>query len=392
MTSAVAARTFSRSNCCPPWVIAAAVVVPTFMECRTTIANVALRYIVGGSARHPTDSECVITSYLAANAISCRSGWLAARLGRRNYFLLSITLFTISSALCAMATSLDALILFRIMQGLAGGGLQPSSQAILLDAFPPEKQRSAMSLFGIAALLAPVVGPTLGGWITDNLLLAMDLLSEHPRRHPGAWRLPMPWCDRSALSQAPDGKTKSQPLHFDTLGLIPSGDHDGLLGNPAQQRSGVGLARRSIFPGSGARGGVPRGIRWADRPRAAILSARSSISACFWIGTSAPAASSSFCAFAVLYANTTLLPAMLQSLFGYDATTSGLVLSPRGFFAVMMLVSSGFCWRAGPTPRWLIMGGLFVLGIGSFWLSRMNLSITPWQVVCSGGDYRLACR
>src|SRR5215468_4350308 len=153
-----------------PWLIAVAVVIPTFMEVLdTTIANVALRYIAGGLSAPATDSEWVITSYLAANAIILPiSGWLAIRLGRRNYFLLSIALFTFASALCGMATSLGQLVAARVLQGLAGGGLQPSSQAVLLDAFPPEKQGVAMTLFGFAALLAPVFGPSLGGYITDN--------------------------------------------------------------------------------------------------------------------------------------------------------------------------------------------------------------------------------
>jgi len=142
-----------------PWVVAAVVVVPTFMEVLdTTIANVALRYIAGGLSAAVVDSEWVITSYLAANAtILPISGWLSARLGRRNYFMMSIAIFTISSGLCGMATSLNQLILFRVLQGLAGGGLQPSSQGVLLDAFPREKQGAAMTLFAIAALLAPVV-------------------------------------------------------------------------------------------------------------------------------------------------------------------------------------------------------------------------------------------
>src|SRR6202521_3912490 len=151
-----------------PWLIAGAVVIPTFMEVLdTTIANVALRYIAGGLSAAVTDSEWVITSYLAANAIILPiSGWLAAHFGRRNYFLLSIAIFTISSGLCGMATSLGQLILFRVLQGLAGGGLQPSSQAILLDSFPTEKQGAAQTVFGVAALLAPVIGPTLGGYLT----------------------------------------------------------------------------------------------------------------------------------------------------------------------------------------------------------------------------------
>src|ERR1700726_2924986 len=153
-----------------PWLIALAVVVPTFMEVLdTTIANVALRYIAGGLSAAVTDSEWVITSFLAANAIILPiSGWISAHLGRRNCFLLSIAIFTLSSVLCGMATSLNQLILFRVLQGLAGGGLQPSSQGVLLDSFPPEKQGSAMTLFGVAALIAPIIGPTLGGWLTDN--------------------------------------------------------------------------------------------------------------------------------------------------------------------------------------------------------------------------------
>src|ERR1700737_727528 len=153
-----------------PWIVALAVVVPTFMEVLdTTIANVALRYIAGGLSSAVTDSEWVVTSYLAANAIILPiSGWIAAHFGRRNYFLISIAMFTISSVLCGMATSLNQLILFRVMQGLAGGGLQPCSQGILLDTFPPEKQGAAQTLFGVAALIAPVLGPTLGGWITDQ--------------------------------------------------------------------------------------------------------------------------------------------------------------------------------------------------------------------------------
>src|SRR5882762_10347224 len=153
-----------------PWLVAVAVVIPTFMEVLdTTIANVALRYIAGGLSAPVTDSEWVITSYLAANAIILPiSGWLATRLGRRNYFLLSIAIFTLASALCGMATSLNMLIFSRVLQGLAGGGLQPSSQGVLLVSFPKEKQGAAQTAFGIAALLAPVVGPSLGGYITDN--------------------------------------------------------------------------------------------------------------------------------------------------------------------------------------------------------------------------------
>src|ERR1700758_4607698 len=151
-----------------PWLVAAVGVVPTFMEgLDTTIAVVALRYIAGGLSATVDDSEWVLTSYLAANAIILPiTGWLSAHLGRRNYFLISIAVFTIASGLCGMAGSLEQLILFRVIQGLGGGGLQPSSQGVLLDTFPPEKQGAAQTMFGVAALLAPVVGPTLGGYLT----------------------------------------------------------------------------------------------------------------------------------------------------------------------------------------------------------------------------------
>src|SRR6478672_8274585 len=149
------------------WVIAIVVVVPTFMEILdTTIANVALRYIAGGLTAAQSDADWVITAYLAANAIVLPiTGWLSAHLGRRNYFLLSIAVFTLASAACGFATCLGQMILFRVLQGLAGGGLQPCSQGILLDSFPPEKQGTAMTLFAVAAVLGPVVGPTLGGWL-----------------------------------------------------------------------------------------------------------------------------------------------------------------------------------------------------------------------------------
>src|SRR5438105_1201442 len=203
-----------------PWFVAVAVVIPTFMEVMdTTIANVALRYIAGGLAAAVTDSEWVITSYLAANAIILPiSGWLSAHLGRRNYFMLSIAVFTLASALCGMATSLGQIILFRVIQGLAGGGLQPSSQGVLLDTFPPEKQGAAMTMFGIAALIAPIVGPTLGGWLVVNYDWRWIFLINIP---VGLLALVAAY----VLVDDPDylkkerAELRRQPLNFDYIGL-----------------------------------------------------------------------------------------------------------------------------------------------------------------------------
>src|SRR6202050_4095325 len=203
-----------------PWVVAAIVVLPTFMEgLDTTIAVVALRYIAGGLSATVNDGEWVLTSYLAANAIILPiTGWLSARLGRRNYFLLSIAVFTLASGACGIATSLVQLIAFRVLQGLAGGGLQPSSQGVLLDAFPVEKQGIAMTLFGLAALLAPVVGPTLGGWLTDEYQWRWVFLINVPI---GLFA----FAGCYVLLRDPDYLTKERaelkrrPFHFDSIGL-----------------------------------------------------------------------------------------------------------------------------------------------------------------------------
>ncbi|MFT3882417.1 MAG: DHA2 family efflux MFS transporter permease subunit [Gemmatales bacterium] len=364
-----------------PWVIAIAVLIPTFMEVLdTTIANVALRYIAGGLSAPASDSEWVITSYLAANAIILPiSGWLAIRLGRRNYFLISIALFTLASALCGMATSLDALIFFRVLQGLAGGGLQPSSQGILLDAFPKEKQGTAMTIFGMAALLAPVFGPTLGGYITDNygwewiffLNVPVGLL---------AWFL----CykvvrDPEYLHEQRD-KMRADNQRFDTFGLIllsvamisweiflSKGQEWDWLGDPFYRVQTLLV----LFVGSLA-GLIYRENRITNPLiNFRTLLDRNFRSCCIII----------FCAFGVLYANTTSLPGLLQSLFGYDATTSGLVLSPAGVFSILTLFVVGILLSRGADARYLMAAGLLTLAFGNYWMSILNLSISPWHVV-----------
>src|SRR6202020_1159332 len=153
-----------------PWIIAAAVSLAAFMEVLdTSIANVALPHIAGGLAASNDESTWVLTSYLVSNAIVLPlSGWLVASLGRKRFFLICITFFTMSSFLCGIAPSLGFLLLFRVMQGAFGGGLQPMAQSILGDSFAPEKRGLAFSLYGITTICAPAIGPTLGGWITDN--------------------------------------------------------------------------------------------------------------------------------------------------------------------------------------------------------------------------------
>jgi DHA2 family multidrug resistance protein len=380
MTDAVLAPPGSRAGA-NPWVVAAVVVVPTFMEVLdTTIAIVALRYIVGGLSATVDDGEWVITSYLAANAIILPiTGWLSAHLGRRNYFLISIAVFTLASALCGMATSLGQLILFRVLQGLAGGGLQPSSQGVLLDAFPREKQGVAMTLFGFAALLAPIVGPTLGGWITDSYSWRWVFFINVP-----VGLLAFAAC--FAVLRDPDYLTKERaelkrrPFSFDAIGLsllvivmvcwevmLSKGQEWDWLGDPFWR-----VQTLATFFAVGLIGL----IFWELRHPSPVVNFRPlrerNFSACCLI---------IFFAFAVLYASTKSLPGLLQSLFGYDALNSGLVMSPAGFFAFVAMPVVGFVLGRGTDARWVIVTGLLVMAAGNYWMSQLNLEISPGQVV-----------
>src|ERR1700723_1109941 len=153
-----------------PWLIAILVALASFMEVLdTTIANVALPYIAGGMGVSEDEASWVVTTYLVANAIILTaSSYLAKTFGRKPFFLISLGLFTLSSLLCGNAPNLNALLLFRILQGVGGGGMVPVAQSILADAFPPAKRGQAFAVFGVAVVVAPVVGPTLGGWLSDN--------------------------------------------------------------------------------------------------------------------------------------------------------------------------------------------------------------------------------
>ena len=361
--------------------MAAVVVLPTFMEVLdTTIAVVALRYIAGGLSATVDDGEWVLTSYLAANAIILPiTGWLSAHLGRRNYFLLSIAIFTLSSGLCGLANSLGQLILFRVIQGLAGGGLQPSSQAVLLDAFPPEKQGVAMTLFGLAALIAPVVGPTLGGWLTDEYQWRWVFWINVP-----VGLLALGGC--FALLRDPDYLSKEReelrrrPFHFDSIGLLllvvvmvcwevmlSKGQEWDWLGDPFWR-----VQTLAVLCGTGLAGL----IFWELRSRNPVvnfrpLAERNFSASCIII----------FFAYGVLYAASTSLPGLLQSLFGYDALSAGLVMSPAGFFAVLAMPVIAFMLGRRTDARWLIGVGLIVIAISNYWMSQMNLDVSPEQVI-----------
>ena len=382
MTSvALAAPTTASRRAINPWIIAAAVVIPTFMEVLdTTIANVALRYIAGGLSAAVVDSEWVLTSYLAANAVILPiSGWISARLGRKNYFILSIAVFTIASVACGMATGLGQLIFFRVVQGLAGGGLQPSSQGVLLDTFPPEKQGAAMTLFGVAALIAPVVGPTLGGYLTVNYDWRWIFYINLPVGAISCVAAYFLVEDPDYLKQE-RAELLRQPLNFDAIGLgllaiimacwetvLSKGEQWNWYGDPFWR-----VQTLTILFVVGLAWLLFRELRIPNPVvNFRVLAERNLAASCIII----------FCAYGVLYGASTSLPGLLQSLFGYDAYVSGLVQSPSGIFSIMMMVVVGSLIGRGIDARWLIALGLLVMAGANYWMALMNLYISPWQVI-----------
>ena len=339
----------SRPMAINPWLVAAVVLVPTFMEILdTTVANVALRYIAGGLNAAQSDADWVITSYLAANAIVLPiTGWLSTHLGRRNYFLLSIAVFTLASAACGMATSLEQMILFRVLQGLAGGGLQPCSQGVLMDAFPPEKQGTAMTLFGVAAIIAPIIGPTLGGWLCVDYNWRWIFLINVPMGVAAVIAAFFVVDDPAYLKQE-RSELRGKPLNFDYIGLsllvlvmcaweimLSKGQEWDWLGDPAGR---VQTLLMLFVVGLGLL--IVREMRTASPIiNFRVLGERNFAVCCVIM----------FFAFAVIYGASIALPGLVQSLMGYDALRSGLIMSPSGASSLTAMVLVGMLFARGPT-------------------------------------------
>jgi DHA2 family multidrug resistance protein len=278
-----------------------------------------------------------------------------------------------------MATNLEQLILFRVLQGLAGGGLQPCSQGILLDSFPPEKQGQAQTMFGVAALLAPVVGPTLGGYLTVNYNWRWIFYVNLPVGALGLLACYLLVNDPGYLKEE-RARLARQPFRFDYIGLallalaiacwevlLSKGQEWDWYNDPFWRVQTlfilfvIGLAGLIIWESRVANPVVN------FRP----LAERNLAASCVII----------FCAFGVLYGATTSLPGLLQSLFGYDAYVSGLVQSPAGVFSVIGLFVVGRILGRGVDARWLIAAGLLIMAAGNYWMALMNLEISPGQVV-----------
>ena len=360
-------ETESRVN---PWVVTFAVMLATFMEILdTTVVNVSIPHIAGNLAATVEEGTWVVTSYLVSNAIILpMSGWLANHIGRKRLLLTCVAGFTVTSLCCGLATSLSWLIVFRVLQGLTGGGLQPLAQAILLETFPKQKHGQAMAAFGIGILLAPILGPTLGGWITDNyswrwifyLNLPVGILSLFMMQR---FIFDPPYIKRT------EGRIDLWGIGFLALGL---GTLQVVL-DTGQRKDWFASHYIRFFAVLCVSGLVALVVRelMAKRPIVDLraLRNRTFSAGVFLIGMLG----------FTLYSSLVLLPIYLQTLLGYPALNAGLALSPRGLGSLATTPLAGYL-TGKMDPRRLLVFGLVLGSATMFSLSGLNLNAGYWDI------------
>jgi MFS transporter, DHA2 family, multidrug resistance protein len=352
-----------------PWVIAGTVMLATFMEVLdTSVANVALPHIAGSLSSSVDEATWVLTAYLVANAVVLPlSGWLSTLFGRKRFYMACVALFTLSSAMCGLAPSLPILILCRVLQGLGGGALQPVSQAILRETFPREKQGMAMAVYGMGVVFAPVVGPTLGGWITDNYTWRWIFLINIPVGICSLLLTSILIFDPPYLVR----KTLRDGLKIDYvgLGLLATGLGSLEIMLDEGQRndwfSSHGIVAAAVIAAIGLIGVVV----WELRQKEPIVDFRLLKDRTFAVSTA-----SMFLLGFVLYGSTMALPLFLQTLLGYTAMQSGMALSPGGLVIMIMMPIVGVLLSKFEA-RWLIICGLIVSSLGLFMMSQWNTQI-----------------
>ena len=354
-----------------PWIVTIAVMLATFMEILdTTVVNVSVPQIAGNLGATVEEGTWVVTSYLVSNAIVLpMAGWLANRFGRRRVLMSCVAGFTLTSLLCGMATSLESLIFFRVLQGLTGGGLQPLAQAVLLETFPPRKHGTAMAAFGLGIILAPILGPTLGGYITDNYTWRWIFYLNLP---VGIFSLIM----MNAFVHDPHyiGKHKAGGIDLWGIGFLALGF--GMLQvvlDTGQRKDWFGSPQIRLWTFLCVFGLVALVIRelTAEHPIVdlRVLKDRT-FSAGVFIMT--------MLGF-VLYASLMLLPIFLQTLLGYPALQAGLALSPRGLGSLVTMPLVGQLTNRYD-PRKLIFSGMIIGAWTMFSLSHLNLNAGYWDI------------
>jgi DHA2 family multidrug resistance protein len=347
-----------------PYLISLAVSLAAFMETLdTTIANVALSHIAGSLGASLEESTWVLTTYLVSNGIVMPlSGWLSGLMGRKNFFIFCILGFTFASFMCGIATSMPMLILFRLLQGLAGGGLQPVQQAIIKDSFPPEKLGMAFAITSITMVVAPILGPTLGGYITDSYSWRWIFFINIPVGILAAFLVRILVQDPPTAQKKPVGTIDYIGLSFVALGL---GTLQIVL-DKGQQEDWFDSSFIIIFACISFISLV-LAVFWLLKQKNPVVDLK-----LFKIPSFSIACIMIFCFGFTLWAATALLPMLVQENFGYDATLSGLVLSPSAFSVILMLPVVGRLVKVIQS-RYLIAFGMLVNAAG-MWLTG---SITP---------------
>ena len=351
-----------------PWLIAVLVALATFMEVLdTTIANTVLPYFAGGMGVSDDEASWVITTYLVANAISLTaSPFLARWLGRKTFFLMCLGLFSISSVLCAQAWNLDSLLLFRILQGLAGGGMVPVSQSILAASFPPEKRGQAFALFGVAVVVAPVVGPALGGWLADNWSWRWCFLINGP--------VGLATIALIAILLPADKPNQEQVARFDVIGFLLVATFLGALEivlDRGLEDDWFGSNFIITFTAICALAFVlmiPWELSRSDPMIDMRMVGSRQFGACFLVMGATGA---------ILYATSQFLPLLVQTDFGYTATWAGVLLTPGGLVTmVMMFVVGNLSSRF--QPKHLIMVGAIFCAISMYQLTNVYGDLDFW--------------
>jgi DHA2 family multidrug resistance protein len=355
-----------------PWVVAFTVTLATFMEALdSSIANVALPHIAGSLGASYDEATWVLTSYLVSNAIVLPiSGWIANRIGRKRFYMSCVVAFTVFSFCCGLANSLAMLIVFRIFQGAAGGGLQPSERAILADTFAPEKRSVAFAIYGMAVVVAPAIGPTIGGWITDNYdwrwifflnipvgILSIVLTSRIVEDPPYLSRV------RKKLGSV-DGIGLG--LLALTIGALQ------LMLDKGQEKDWFGsnlIITCAVITGAGLVAFLWRELT-TEHPIIDLSLYRSRNFTMTQIVMLVIGAA--------LYATTVMIPQFLQEIMGYTATEAGMVLSLGGLTLIVLLPIVGFLGQK-IDPRAMICFGFAWVSFGIWRISSLNLSISFWD-------------
>ncbi|MFI5340681.1 MAG: DHA2 family efflux MFS transporter permease subunit [Candidatus Methylomirabilales bacterium] len=364
-----APRTRPRRN---PWPVAIAVMISAAMEVLdTTVVNVSLPHIAGSLSATVDEATWVLTSYLVANAVVLPiSGWLANYFGRKRLLMAVVTGFTLSSALCGMAPNLPFLIFFRVLQGTTGGGLQPLSQAVLLEEFPVEERGKAMAFWSLGIIAAPILGPTLGGWITDTYSWRWVFYINLPTGIVSLIMISL------FLSDPPYIRRPSARVDLWGLGMLAIGIGAlQIMLDKGQEEDWFG----SHFIGTLAITAavmLTAFVIWELHVPDPIVHFRLLTIRTFAAGIGLVTVQGF-----VLYGSLVLLPLFMQTLLGWTSVTAGIWTSPRGIGTALCLPLVGYLLGKGWDGRWMVAAGFFVTSLAFFGYSHMTLDSGTWDIL-----------